>query len=131
MVVCTAPSVLCVIAGRQALTVFSREQGLAAQHLGQDASDAPHIDRLGVFFERQHDFRGPVPPGGDVFGHESRIIVGARRGPRETEIADFQVAIGIQQQVGRFQVAVKNVRRMHGLECAEGLVNEVLAMVVR
>lgn len=53
---------------------------------------------------RQHNLRRSVPPGSDVFSHEASLAtIRLSRGHRSSkaEVADFQVTVGIQQQVGR------------------------------
>ena len=57
-------------------TIFAREEWLAAQHLRQNAADAPDVDSFRVFFERKHDFGSAVPACCNVFGHEARVVVG-------------------------------------------------------
>lgn len=53
---------------------------------------------------------------------------GGRTG--QTKVAHFQVAVGVQKQIRGLQVTVKDVGRVHGLERSQGLVNEVLAVIV-
>jgi hypothetical protein len=111
-------------------TVLAGEKRLATKHLRKNTSNGPDVDSLGVFLEGKHDLGGTVPARGNVFGHEARVILLRGGGSSEAEVAHFKIAVGIQKKVGRFQVAVEDVGRMHGLESAEGLVDEVLAMVV-
>jgi hypothetical protein len=113
------------------LTVFTREKGFATQHLRKDAANTPHIDSFCVFFERQHDLGCTIPSSSDIFSHESRVVFGRSCGSGETEVTDFEVAVGIEKKIGRFQVTMQNICRMHGLQCAESLVDEVLAMIIR
>lgn len=83
---------------------------------------------LGVHLEREHDLRRAVPPGGDVLGHETGLPIGRgrARAAREPKVADLEIAVGVQKQISRFEIAVHDVRRVHRLECAERLVDEVL-----
>lgn len=78
------------------LTIFSGEQGLSAQHLGQYTSNTPHINSFCVFLEGQHDFWRTVPTCRNVFRHESGIIVGRRGRTGQTKVADFQVAVCVE-----------------------------------
>jgi hypothetical protein len=112
------------------LTILSREQGFATQHLSQDTADGPHINSFGVLLESQHNLRGSVPTSRDIFGHEARIIFLGSSRASQTKIADLEIAIGIKKQVGRLEISVKNVGGVHSLERAEGLVDEILAMVI-
>lgn len=99
-----------------------RKQGLSGDHLAEDAAHGPHVDGLGVLGAVEQELRRPVPPRDDVLHHE----VGLRRGPRQPEVPNLQVALGVQQHVARPQVPVQDVRRVHVLEPAEQLVHEVL-----
>jgi hypothetical protein len=81
------------------LTILSGEQRLAAQHLGQDAPNTPHINGLGVLLEGQHDLGGSVPSSRDIFRHETGVILCTGRRSGESEITDFEIAVGIQKQV--------------------------------
>jgi len=42
----------------------------------------------------------------------------------------LEVAIGVQKQVTWLEITMENVGRVHTLECTQGLVDKVLAMVV-
>ena len=42
-------------------TVFAREERLVREHLGEDAADAPDVDRLVVALGREHYLRRAVP----------------------------------------------------------------------
>lgn len=112
------------------LTILAREKRLSAEHFSQDASNRPHVDGLGVLLEGQHDFWRSVPTSGDVFGHETRVVLLRSGRSSETEIANLQVTVGVEKQVGGLQVTVKDVGGVHGFEGTEGLVNEVLAVVI-
>lgn len=70
---------------------------------------------LCVLFEREHDFRRSVPSSCNVFGHESGFCTrrfGGLDRPCETEVTNFQVAVGIQEEVRRFEVTVDDVGRV-------------------
>lgn len=112
------------------LTVFAGEQRLAAQHLGEDTAYTPYVDRLGVLLERQHDLWCTIPARSNIFRHEARVVFLRGGGTGQAEVADFQIAVRIEKEIGGFEVTVKNVGGMHGLQGAEGLVDEVLAVVV-
>lgn len=111
-------------------TVLAGEQGLPAQHLGQYAANAPHVNSLGIFLEGQHDLRRTIPASRHVFRHEAGVVVSGRGRARQTEVTDLEVAVGIEKQVRRLQVTVKHVGRVHRLEGAQGLVDKVLAVVI-
>ena len=45
--------------------------------------------------------------------------------PSETKVAYFQIAIGVQQEIRRLQIAMENIRRMDVLQAAQDLIEEV------
>lgn len=57
------------------MVVATREQWPTGEHLSEDASDCPYIDRFGVLLEGKHNLRSTVPSRGDVFGHEAGVLV--------------------------------------------------------
>lgn len=67
---------------------------------------------LGILLERQHNFGSTIPPSSDVFGHETSF---GSRGFRslnragESEITDFEVTVGVEQQVGWFKISMDNI----------------------
>lgn len=73
---------------------------------------------LGVLLEGQHDFWGAVPSRRHVFRHEpcfSAGWLGGLDGSRETEIADFEIAVGVEEEVGGFEIAVDDIGGMKSL----------------
>ena len=112
------------------LTVLAREERLATQHLRQNAAHRPYVDRLGVFLKCQHDLRRTVPSGSHIFCHEARVVLLRRSRTSQAEIADFQIAISVEQEVGWLEISVEHIGGMHGLESTQSLVDEVLAMIV-
>lgn len=116
--------------GSISLTVLAGEKGLATQHLCEDTSHRPHINGLGVLLESQHNFGRTVPTRGNIFCHEARVVLLRRSRTSQTKVADFQIAVSVEEQVRGLEIAVEHVGRVHGLESAQGLVDEVLAVVV-
>jgi len=89
---------------------------------------------LGVLLECQHDFGCTVPTSGDVFGHETGFgSRGFRRLDRasKAEITDLEITVGIEQQVGGFEVSMYNISGVQRLEGTQGLVDEVLGVIIR
>ena len=117
--------------GKLRRTVLAREQRLAAEHLGENAADGPDVDGLGVLLEGQHDFGSTIPASGNVFRHEARVVLLRRCRAGQTKIANLEIAVGIQQEVGGLQVAMEHVGRVHRFQSAQRLVDEVLAVVIR
>ena len=92
------------------LTVFAGKDGSIGDHFGQNTADRPNVDRLGVPFAVQHDFRSAIPTRGHVLRQETRVIMVRVSDAGQTEITDLQVTRRVQQQVAGFQVPMQNVR---------------------
>lgn len=102
------------------------EDGFAVDHLAENAAHRPHIYGLGVLCGAQENFRGPIPAGGHVLRQNSvvlRLILQNRS--REAEVRDLHVAVGVEEDVGRLQVAMDDFRRMDVLQGLEDLVDYV------
>jgi hypothetical protein len=52
---------------------------------------------------------------------QSRRAGGDEKTPTMGVWAHFEIAVGVEQQVGWLQVAVQDVGRVERLECSEGL----------
>ena len=111
-------------------TIFAGEERSPTEHFRENTPDTPNINRLCILLKSEHNFRRPIPPRRHIFSHKPGIILRGIGAPCQSKVTDFEIAVGIEQQVGGFQVTVEDVGRMHCLESAEGLVNEVLAVVV-
>lgn len=84
-----------------------------------------------VTLETQHNLGGSVPSCSNIFGHISCILLGIYgESSGQTEIANFQLAIGVHQQIPRLQIAMENIRRVDIFETAKNLVDEGLEMGV-
>jgi len=103
------------------------EDGLPVDHLPQDAAHGPHVDAGAVLGGAEKDLGGAVPAGGDVVGqHGAARGFHAGDGPAEPEVADADVAVGVEQQVGGLDVAVEQAGGVHEEEGAQELVDDVL-----
>lgn len=88
---------------------------------------------LCVLLESQHDFGSSIPASRDVFGHEtcfsSRGFCGLY-GSREAEVAHFEITVGVEKEIGGFEIPMDDVCGMKSFQSSEGLVYEVLGVVV-
>jgi hypothetical protein len=78
---------------------------------------------------RQHDLGSPVPPRCHILRHEARLsAIGFSRLSRtsEAEIADLEIAVGVEEEVGGLEIAVDDVGRVESFDGTEGLVGKVL-----
>lgn len=92
--------------------VFAREQWLALQHLREDTACAPDIHLHVVLLPGEHDFRGSVVPRRYIASH--LWILNAS----QAEVADFEVAVLVDKDVGRLQVAVYHTGGVHIFKAA-------------
>lgn len=82
--------------------VLSREERLALEHLGENASCTPDINLNIVLLPCEHDLGRSVVSGGHVAGHLRVLDTG------ETEIANLQIAVLVDENVGGLKVTVDN-----------------------
>lgn len=100
--------------------ILPREQRLPLQHLRKDASRTPDVDLDIVLLPRQHDLGRTVVARRDVARH-LRVL-----DTRQPEVADLQVAVLVDQDVARLEVAVHDAGRMDVFQSTKDLVEEVL-----
>jgi hypothetical protein len=82
--------------------VLSREERLALEHLGENASCTPDINLNIVLLPCEHDLRGSVVSGRYVTRHLGILYTG------ETEVANLEIAVLVDEDVAGLQVAVHN-----------------------
>ena len=88
--------------------VVSRNKGLALNELRENATNTPDVDAVGVLVAGEHDFGSSVPTCDYVFGEWLAAVVGTEA-TGETEVADLQVTVGVDQQVGWLEIPVQNL----------------------
>ena len=72
----------------------------------EDAADGPHVDLGVVVLLQENELGRAVPARDDVFSHHIGVLLHATR---ETEVADGEVAVAVDQDVGRLQVTMQNL----------------------
>lgn len=100
--------------------VLSGEEWLALKHLREDAASAPDINLDIVLLPCEHDLRGAVVSSRDITGHLGILNT------CQTEVADLQVAVLVNQNITRFQVAVDDACGVNVFKTPHDLVEEVL-----
>lgn len=80
--------------------VLSGEEGLALEHLSENTSRTPDVNLDVVFLPCEHNLGSSVISGGDVSRHLGVLYTG------ETEIADFEIAVLIHEDVAGLQVTM-------------------------
>ncbi len=74
----------------------------------------------------QKDFRSTIPSGGNVVCEQrSGFLVRLQQGSRQSKVCHFRMTLCVEQDVGRFQVSVKDLRRVHIFETLENLIDYV------
>jgi len=89
----------------------AREDGLADDQLAQDAACAPHVHGLRLHRGAQQDLGRTLPAGRHLVREDGGLVVVVllRHRPCQPEVSHLHVAFGVEQQVGRLQVAVDQV----------------------
>jgi hypothetical protein len=82
--------------------VLSWEEWLALQHLREDTPGTPDINLNIVFLPCEHNLRGSVVSRRDIAGHLGVLDTG------QTEVADLQIAILVDQDVAGLEIAMDN-----------------------
>ena len=72
----------------------------------ENATDGPDIDLGVVVLLEEDEFGRAVPARDDVFSHHIGVLL---HSTRETEVADGEVAVAVDQDVGRLQVTMQNL----------------------
>ena len=107
--------------------VAARKERLTRQNLSEDAAERPDVDSIGVLCESHYYLRSAVPETGDILTRGALLCLdsGCRAG--EAEIADLQTAVLVEQEIRWGKVAVQDTSRVHSIESAQDLPDEVLA----
>lgn len=85
------------------------------------------LTSFGVALEAEHDFGSAVPTGSHVFCHVACVlfwVLGEASG--ETEVADLELAIGVDEKIAGFEISMKDIGGVNVFETAENLVDEGL-----
>ena len=85
-----------------------------------------------VLCETEHNLRSSVPSCSNVLGLEasSNVVRLVTEATGKTEIANLQLAVGIDEQVTGLEIAMQDIGRVDVLETAENLVDEGLEVGV-
>lgn len=86
---------------------------------------------FGVALEAQHNLGRAVPARRHVLSHVARVLLRVhRKTTSQSKIADLELAVGVDEQVARLEVAVQHVGRVDVLQTAQDLVDEGLEVGV-
>jgi hypothetical protein len=87
--------------------VLSGEKGLALKHLSEDAAGTPNVNLHIVLLPGEHDLGRAVISRRDVAGHLRILDTG------QTEIANLQIAVLVDQNVARLQISMDDTGGMN------------------
>ncbi len=83
-----------------------------------------------VVRKAEHDLGRTIPPRRDILSHES-LLLRLIKPAREPEIANFELAVRVNEQVAWLKIAVQYIGRVDVFQTAERLVDEGLEVRVR
>ena len=88
----------------------------------------PHVETLIVrLVEKTH--LGRSVPSCDHVGRLFEYVFNFAKSSAETKVANFEITLGIDKNVGRLQISVHDVRSVHVIYSSHDLIHEVLVMV--
>ena len=97
---------------RWVLTVFSREERLSLQHLGENATCAPDVDLDIVLLPCKHNLGRAVVSCRDISSH-LRILNSSK-----SKIANLQIAVLVHEDVAGFEITMNNTGAMYIFEAS-------------
>jgi hypothetical protein len=83
-----------------------------------------------VVCKAEHNLRCAIPPRRDIFGHEP-LLLRLIKPTGKSKIANLELAVRVDEQVARLEIAVQHVGRVDVFQTAERLVDEGLEVRVR
>lgn len=87
---------------------------------------------LGIALKAQHDLGSAVPSCCNIFGHVARVFLGIHReSSRQSEIADLEFAVCIDEKIARLKISMQDVCGMYVFQPTQYLIDEGLEMCVR
>lgn len=92
--------------GKLVHVVLSGEQGLALEHLSEDAARTPDINLDIVFLPGEHNLRSSVVSGGNIARHLWVLD------SSQTEIANLQIAVLVDENIARLQITMNHAGGM-------------------
>lgn len=90
--------------------VLAREEWFAVQHLCKDTACTPDINLNVILLPCEHNLRSSVVSCGHISGHLGVLNT------CETEIADLEIAVLVDEDVAGLQIAMDDACRMDILE---------------
>jgi len=98
------------------------------EHLGNDASNRPHVHFRRVMRAAQQQFGRTVPQSNDPVRQPLHVAVPAAG---ETPISNLQFALGVDEQIGSLEIAVDHFVAVHVVGATEELLGPRLDVILR
>lgn len=99
------------------------EQRATHRHLGKDTAYAPHVDGRAVVTRTEKDLWSPIPQRDHLMGVGSQWDT---ESAGQAEIGQLQVALLVDQQILRFEIAMQNSMGVAEVNASDELVSEFL-----
>jgi hypothetical protein len=107
------------------------KHGLSIEHLAYQAPQSPDVHRFAVVLTAEQQLGRPVPPGCDIVGHNHNfLVVGLLHEAHQSEIAEFGIAVLVDEYVGGLEVAVDEVGVVQEVDGFGDLVDDVLLVAL-
>lgn len=103
------------------------EQDAPAEQFAENAAHRPHIDGGRIVARAHQNLGRPIVLGDHLLCHVLRLI--RLLDARQSEVADFQHAIAVDEQIAGLDVAMQDACRVQILEAAQDLVQKHLDVV--
>lgn len=101
----------------------SWEERSACEHLGHDAASTPYVDAGVISPTSQKDVRCTVPQRHDLVGER---VDGDTKSACETEVSELQLALGVDEEILRLEVAMEDAVVVTEGDAADQLPHEAL-----
>ena len=103
--------------------IISWEEWLIGSQFIDNASETPEIGGSGVVFGSQKNFGCSVPSCGDSLGHDILVSFDIGYAADQSEIAELDLAIRVDEDVGWLQIAVEDRSAVQVFQRTSDLVN--------
>ncbi len=98
--------------------ILSPKNRFSINHLCNNTTNCPNINRLVIVIPSQNQFRRPIPPGSNIIGHFTVI----RYVSSKTKITNFNDVRFTDQNILWFDISVNDIQRMHVSNSFEHLI---------
>jgi hypothetical protein len=107
-----------------------RRRRSAGEEGANEQKEQTRLTSFRILCKTEHNLRRTIPPRSNILGLKasSHIIRLITKATRQAKVANLQLAISIDEQISRLEVAVQDIGRMNVFQAAQDLVDEGLEM---